>query len=249
MTAWLRLLRGELRKLVTTRMPWAFLGVLVVLAVLNGFAVVSGTDMDGSKKFISTGFDQQSMVAFANNAMMGSALFGAIAVAREYSHLTVVPMYLTEPRRYRAFLAQLAAVLVGGAVLSVIGAGLVIAAVATALPSTDYGFLVSAGGVAQVLAAAAYAGAVGAALGAGIATVVRNVGGAVAATFLILMVLPPLIVQLSSSAASWVPGVLTNVASGVATDVATPAAYAALAAWGLVPALLGLLILRRRDVV
>ena len=246
---WLRLFRGEVRKLVTTKMPWAFLAVLVVLAVLNGIAVVYGTDMDGSKTFISTGGDQQSMMAFANNAMMGASLFGAIAVAREYGHATVVPMYLTEPRRHRALFAQLAAVLLAGAVLSVIGAGLTVAAIAIALPATDYGFMVSAGGVAQVLGAAAFAGAAGALLGAGVGAMVRNVGGAVTATFLLLMVLPPLIVQLANDAASWVPATLSNVASGVASDVATPAAFAALAAWGLVPALLGLLMVRRRDVV
>src|SRR3954469_19868373 len=248
MTAWLHLVRGELRTLTTTKMPWAFLAVLLVLAVLNGIAVAAGTDMDGSKQFISTAADQQSMMAFASNAMMGAALFGAIAVAREYGHTTVVSMYLTEPRRLRALLAQLAAVLLVGAVLSVVGAALVITAVAVALPTTDYGFLVSAGGVAQVLAASAFAGAVGAALGAGIGSIVRNVGGAVTFTFLVMMVLPPLIIQLSSDAASWVPATLSNVSSGVASDVGTPAALAALAAWGAIPAMVGLLAVRRRDV-
>jgi ABC-2 type transport system permease protein len=249
MTSWLRLFRAELRKLTTTKMPWAFLGVLVVLAVLNGVAVVAGTDMDGSKKFISTAADQKSLMAFANNAMMGAALFGAIAAAREYAHATVVPTYLIEPRRHRALLAQVVAVMLAGAVLSTIGAGLIIAAIAVTLPTTDYGFLVSAGGVGQVLGASAFAGAAGAALGVGIGTLVRNVGGAVTATFLLLMVLPPLIIQLANDAASWVPAALTNVTSGVASDVATPAAFAALAVWGAVPVLLGLVVLRRRDVV
>lgn len=248
MTRWLHLLRGELRKLTTTKMPVAFLGVLVLLAILNGIAVAAGTDMDGSKKFISTALDQQSMMAFANNALMGSALFGAIAAAREYSHATVVPMYLMEPRRSRAMLAQLTAVIIGGALLSLIGAALIIIAIAIALPSTDYGFLVSASGVARVLGAATFAGAVGAALGVGVGTVVRNVGGAVTATFLLLMVLPPLIIQLTSDAASWVPATLTNVASGVASDVTTPAALAVLALWGVVPVLIAVATLQRRDV-
>ncbi len=246
---WLRLLRGELRKLTTTKMPWAFLAVLVVLAALNAVAVVYGTDMDGSKTFISTGNDQQSLMAFANNALMGSALFGAIAVAREYGHATVVPMFLTEPRRHRALLAQMTAVLLAGAALSVVGTALIVIAVAVALPATDYSFLVSATGIARVLGAAAFAGAVGATLGAGIGAIVRNVGGAVTATFLILMVLPPLIIQLSSEAASWVPATLTNVTSGVATDISTAAACAALTAWAVIPAGLGLLAVRKRDVV
>ncbi len=102
-----RLIRSELRKLTTTKMPWAFLAVLVVLAGINAFAVIAGTDFDGSKAFISTAADQQSLMAFAANAFAIAGLFGAIAVAREYGHHTVVPTFLAAPRRARAVLAQL----------------------------------------------------------------------------------------------------------------------------------------------
>src|SRR5687767_4680779 len=121
-----RLVRGEVRKLTTTKMPWGFLAVLVVLAAIDGAVVMFGTDMDGSKAFIATAADQQSLMAFAFNAMLGAALFGAIAVAREYGHGTVVPTFLTSPRRRRAGLAQLAAVLVAGATLALAGQALVI---------------------------------------------------------------------------------------------------------------------------
>ncbi len=100
---WFRLLRSELRKLTSTRMPLAFLAVLAVIAAINAFAVIAGTDMDGSKAFISTAADQQSLMAFAANAMIIAGLFGAIAVAREYGHGTVVPTFLVSPRRYRAW--------------------------------------------------------------------------------------------------------------------------------------------------
>lgn len=62
-----RLIRAELRKLTSTRMPWAFLLVLLTIAAINAFAVIAGTDFDGSKGFISTEADQQSLVAFAAN--------------------------------------------------------------------------------------------------------------------------------------------------------------------------------------
>ena len=137
-----RLVRSEFRKLTSTKMPLAFLGVLLAFAVINAVIVVAGTDMDGSKTFISTAADQQSLVAFAANGFILAALFGAIAVAREYGHHTVIPMFLASPRRHRAVGAQLGAVAVGGAVLSVVGTALTIAAVALALPTTDYGFLV-----------------------------------------------------------------------------------------------------------
>lgn len=45
------------------------------------------------------------------------------------------------------------------------------------------------------------------------------------------------------------PNILANVASGVADDVGIEAAIAAILAWAIVPAAIGLLAVRRRDVV
>lgn len=243
------LIRSELRKVTSTKMPWAFLGVLVTIAAINAFAVSAGTDMDGSKTFISTEADQQSLTAFAANGFMLAALFGAIAVAREYGHRTVVPTFLASPRRHRAVLAQLSAIAVSGALVSLVGAGLTMAAVALSLTTTDYSFLISGPHVAQILAASAFAGAAGAVLGAGIGAVVRNVGGAVTGAVLALIVAPPLIVQLASGTASWMPNILAVVLAGVGTDVSTPAAVGALTAWAMVPAAVGLVAVQRRDVV
>lgn len=164
-----RLLRGEIRKLTTTKLPWGFLAVLVLVAGLDAAVVAFGADMDGSKAFVATAADQQSLMAFAFNAMIGTSLFGAIAVAGEYGHKTVVPTFLTSPKRSRAVLAQLTAVLLAGAMLALVGQGLVIAGVALALPSTGYSFMVSAGGLTQLFAATTLAGATGAILGAGLA--------------------------------------------------------------------------------
>lgn len=243
-----RLIRAELRKLTTTKMPWAFLAVLAVLAGINAFAVIAGTDMDGSKAFIATAADQQSLMAFAANALAITGLFGAIAVAREYGHHTVVPTFLASPSRHRAILAQLSAVAIGGGGLGLVGAGLTVAAVAFAVPTTDYSFLVSAGSVTQVLAASTFAGAAGAILGAGIGSLVRNVGGAVTGAVLALFIAPPLVVQLARGTASWMPSILANVVSGVGNEVSQPAAIAAIAAWALVPAAAGLVAVQRRDV-
>jgi hypothetical protein len=246
---WLRLLRGEIRKLTTTKMPWVFLVVLFVIAAIDAAVVSLGTDMDGSKAFIASGADQKSLMAFAFNAMLGTALFGTIAVAREYGHGTVVPTLLTSPSRARAVLAQQAAVSLTGAALALIGQVLVIAAVTFALPSTEYAFMVHAGDVTQLLAASALAGAIGALLGAGLGAVIRNVGGAVTTVVLVLFVIPPLAVQLLTDAASWIPTTLFSVISGVTAEISPWAALPAVAAWALVPAAAGLVTVQRRDVV
>ena len=252
---WLRLVRAELRKLTTTKLPWAFLAVLAVIAGINAAAVLWGTDFDGSKGFVSTAEDQQSLIAFAANAVVVAGLFGAIAVARDYGHGMVIPTFLSSPRRDRAVLAQLTAVAIGGAVLALVGAGLTVVAVVAALPTTEFGFLVSSAGVIRVLAAAAFAGAVGAVLGAGVGTVVRNTGGAVTGVVLLLIIAPPLIVQLVNDATTWAPSPLAISLSGVSPDaagvqdqVSAIAALFGLAAWAAVPAALGLVLVQRRDV-
>jgi ABC-type transport system involved in multi-copper enzyme maturation permease subunit len=246
---WLRLVRGEIRKLTTTKLPWGFLAVVILMAALDAAVVAFGTDMDGSKAFVATAADQRSFMAFAFNVMIGTALFGAIAVARDYGHHTVVPMFLTSPRRSRAVLAQLAAVMLGGAVLALVGQGLVIAGVALALPSTPYGFLMPAVEGIQLLGASTLAGAIGALFGAGLGALIRNLGGAVTIVMLTLFVLPGLVVQLASDAASWIPPALFAVISGVSTEVSLWGALTAVAAWALVPAAAGLLVVTRRDVV
>ena len=243
------LVRSEIRKLTTTRMPLAFVAVLVVLAVLNGVAVAVGTDMDGSKTFISTGDDQQSLVAFAANALMITGLFGAISAAREYAHSTVIATFLAAPHRGQALRAQLAAVGLGGAILGMLGAALTIGAVAASLVLTDFGFMITAGGVVQVVAAAALAGASGAVLGAAIGTVVRNTGGAVTGAVLVLVAAPPVIVQLASSSAPWLPSSLANVASGVTDETGVMAAGVAMIMWALIPALIARGVIQRRDIV
>ncbi|MEZ5372897.1 MAG: hypothetical protein R2704_09190 [Microthrixaceae bacterium] len=242
-------MRSELRKLTTTRMPLAFLAVLGVLAVINGVAVAAGTDMDGSKTFISTATDQQSLMAFAANALTIAGLFGAIAAAREFGNNTVIATYLSAPRRSRAVVAQLTAIGLGGAIIGLVGTSLTAVAVAASLPFTAYGFMVSAGGVAQIIAASALAGASGAVLGAVIGLLVRNTGGAVTGTVVTLIIAPPVIVQLSNSTAPWFPNALANVVSGVADTSSVPAAIAALALWALLPTLLALWAVQRRDVV
>jgi hypothetical protein len=246
---WLRLVRSELRKLTTTRMPWAFVAVLAVLAATTALAVVMGTDMDGSKAFISTAADQQSLFAFGWNALVVAALFGAIATSREYGHLTVVPTFLVAPRRRRTMLAQYAALLLAGAALGLVGEGLTLVGGAIALPLTDYGFLVPAGTVARLVATTAVAGSIGAVIGGGVGALVRNTGGAVASTVVVLLIAPPLVVQLASASAQWIPDTLVPVLSGLGSGPSLPAALAALAAWALVPALAGIVAVQRRDIV
>jgi ABC-2 type transport system permease protein len=246
---WLRLVRSELRKLTTTKMPWAFVLVLLAISTITAIAVVYGTDADGSKAFIATRADQRSLLAFAGNAMLGASLFGAIAVAREYGHGTVVPMFLGAPHRHHAALAQLAAVFTVGGILGALGGAFTVLAGVISIAIIERDWLLPAGDIARIVLASGFAGAMGATLGAGIGALVRNTGGAVTAAVLLLIIIPPVAVQLSTHAASWVPNTLAASISGVGAEPAALAALLALAVWGLVPAVVGVVAVRARDVV
>jgi ABC-2 type transport system permease protein len=244
-----RLLKAEGRKLVTTRLLWGFLGALVLFSVVVAVAVVLGSGTDDAVGFVDTSEAQRSLLAFGTNAMLFGGLFGATAVAREYTHGTVVPTYLLSPVRHRVQLAQLGAVMVAGGLLGAVGGGLTIVAGAVSLPLVDQQLLLSAGEVARLVAVAGLAGGIGAVLGAGLGAVVRNTGGAVTAVVLLLLVGPPLVGQLLVEVAPWVPGSLIDVLAGVADGHAAGVALLALLAWGLVPAAAGLAAVERRDVI
>ena len=247
--SYINLVKSEVRRLTTTRMPLAFLAVLGVMAALNAAIVVWGADADGSKTFVSTSLDQQSLVAFSANSIIIGGLFGASALARGYGHGTVVHVFLATPRRFRAVMAQFSAVAIGGAVLGLAGVAMTAAAVAAVLPTTEFGFLISTGDMIRLLVASSFAGTVGAVLGAGIGALVRNTGGAVTGSVLTLIIAPPLVVQISSGAADWIPPTLANVVSGVTDQVSAVAAVLALVCWAGIPAAVGLVSTLKRDVV
>ena len=118
-----------------------------------------------------------------------------------------------------------------------------------ALPSTEFVFLASAGDIVRLMAASMVAGIAGALLGAGVGALIRNLGGAVVITVLMLFIAPGMAVQLVNDAASWMPSTLLSVMSGVTTETSVGAALLALAAWALLPAAAGLMAVQRRDVV
>ena len=240
----LSIARAEIRKLTSTKMPLVFLAVLAVIGAATGIAVAIGTDMDGSKSFISTGADQLSLMAFGANALVISGLFGAIAVAREYGHGTVVLTFLLSPRRGSAVVAQYAAMFAAGCALGALGAGFSAGSVAIGLISTDFGFMVPAADLARVVAASALAGGAGAVIGAGIGALVRNTGGAVTSAVVLLLILPPLAVQMVNESLSWIPSTVADVLSGISDTTTVGAAAAGLVVWAAVPALVGLIAVR-----
>lgn len=244
-----RSLRSELRKLTTTTLPFWFLGGLLLMAVAVAAAVLLGVGTDDAEGLFGTLAEQTSLLAFGTNAMMIAGLFGAIAMASEYAHGTIVPTLLARPGRIGATSAQFAGVFLAGAILGTAGGAATLAAGAMALQLVDIDFLPPAGTALRLVAAAALAGGIGAVSGAGIAALLRSVGGAVITVFVVLLLGPPIVAQLSPAAAPWVPGTLIDAISGIGARPVGVGTVVALVAWGLLPAVAGVAAVRRRDAV
>jgi hypothetical protein len=247
--SWLRLLKAESRKLATTKLPLGFLAVVGLVSAVVAVAVLMGAGTDDAEGLFDTIEAQTSLLSFGMNAMIIGGLFGAIVAAREYAHGTSVPMFLAGPHRYQALLAQLTVVVIFGGLLGLAGGGLTIAAGALTLPIVDYQLLLPVDVVVRLGATSGLAGAVGAVLGAGIGALIRNTGGAVTAAVAILLLGPPIVAQLVNDAAAWVPGSLISVISGLGENPGLGTAIAALAIWGLVPAVIGVFAVQKRDVI
>lgn len=248
MNIWIRLVRSELHKISSTKLHWGFVAILIAISAATGMAIAFGTDADGSKAFIETSSDQRSLLAFGANAVIISGLFGAIAAARDFDHHTVVHMFLLSPKRHVVMLAQFVAIAVAGALLGLAGEALTLFAALVALPVVEVSFLMSIGAVVTVLAASALGGGAGALLGAGVGSLLRNSAFAVTAVVILLVIAPPLFVQLLNDA-SWIPGTLLAVVAGVEEEPGIAAAFAALATWVVIPPVAAIALARRRDVI
>ena len=245
-----RLVRAEVRKLTTTKLILGFGAAAVLLSGLVLLGIVVGSQTEGPGAFVpDTPEVQRQLLAFGGNALLLGGLLGAVAAAREYARGTAVPMFLVSPRRTRAMVAQLVALAVAGGLLGLLGGAIAVGAGAVALPMVDIELQLGGGELAQLVLGSGAAGLVGAVLGVGVGALLRNTGAAVTVVVLGLMIVPPLLGQLVSEISTWTPNVLVTVVSGASDETGLVPAIAALLAWGVVPAVAGVLMVRRRDVV
>lgn len=179
MTATGRLVRAELRKLLTTRLWWGLaLGLALTTAL---FVALTGATagLDTGTGTASPGPQDPAVVRSTYTAGLGVAyLFtlalGIITMAGEYRHQTITATLLTSPRRSRVVLAKLVALVVAGAGygLVTVGAGLLVGV--PLLLVRDAPLRLTSDGVPRALALAVLAVALWALLGLGVGTLIRN---------------------------------------------------------------------------
>lgn len=186
----IRLVRGETRKLFTTKLwLWMTLGGLAMTALFIGFTIGLDNAAGNPQPGLSTPEGQRNLFGAASGTGVLALILGIIAVTGEFRHLTVTPTFLATPHRGRVVIAKLLTYAVAG-----IGYGLVVLAfaVALALPwlaAKDIDFSLTENGVPGAIAGTIAGIAVYAVLGVGIGALVRNQIAAVVGALVYLFVI------------------------------------------------------------
>lgn len=250
----LRVLRSEFLKLLTLRSTWWSLAIALVLAVGIAFLVaLAYSSMQGVEDIPAV----LSVLTPVQFTMLVAGILGALTVTGEYSTGMIRSSLAAEPRRGVVLVTKAISVAVVIAVTQVIASGLGLLVGAGILdPGVDWAQPAESSipllwGVVSM--------SVFALIGTGFGFLIRNTGGAIAATVVVLFVLPIVVGMFTLGGEPWQWVVdLGDYLPGIAgQELMTPASLRAdeslapsivsLLAWPAVLLTGGWLVLRTRD--
>jgi ABC-2 type transport system permease protein len=199
------LVRAELLKLRTVKLPLWLLVTALALVLLGVAATVLTAGLEGAPLRRD---DPQLMARAVANASGGNVvvlILGIMVLTQEFRFGTATPSFLVTPKRGRVLVAKLIAIALVGAVFAIISAAVAVVAGALLIPFKD-GVVNYDGQVLQVLLGAILVmvlyGPIGIAVGALIRNQIAAVVGALAFTFLA----EQLLIALLPSWGKWTPG-------------------------------------------
>jgi len=265
------LIRAEFQKVLTTRIWWILLLVLVVyVAMLAGFlGAAFGGSFGSASEVPPVPTEQLSAVIYSVATAIGYVfplMLGTLSVTGEFRHQTLTPTFLATPRRGRVLLAKIVALSVFGAIYGVgaligsIGAGAGVFAITdldNGLGDQDLWLLFAR----SVLAMALWA-----AIGVGVGALVPNQVAAIVIVLAFTQFVEPILrtvasfVSWAADLGNYLPGAAGDalvgasiygslgMAAGEATVVEWWQGGLILAAYAVVATVLGYLIAWRSDV-
>jgi ABC-2 type transport system permease protein len=201
-----RLFRTELLKLRTTRLPYVVAGIAAALTAMFALLEASraGTAASGVAS-LSTAAGLSTVTTVTGVAMLLAATLGVIVAAGEFHHHSATLTYLATPNRTRVLWAKALAAACAGALI-----GLLASAIATAIglilaSSQHHPIALGAGTLAAHLAGATLGGALLAAAGVGLGSLIRSQLAGVIAIFVWAMVIESALGGLFTSIRPYLP--------------------------------------------
>jgi ABC-2 type transport system permease protein len=254
----IRSIRAELFKLRTSPGPWVVLGAVLLFTAL-GIVV---TFLFGSHRHVQflaphTAYRLRRLIGagFAVGGVWMAAVVGVLCVTGEYRHKLMTQSLLVEPRRWKLLTAKSVATVVWGlfyAVVSLLLVGAMGIPLLTSQGGSVSALFNQAGAVLPGLFAAF---ALLALFGAGLGTLMKNQIAAVVTILAITFIVEPVFDGVLPSVGKWLPfAASASVAGGLVRPAERTAllswwlAAIVLAAWGLVPIVVGYFVTFKQDV-
>jgi ABC-2 type transport system permease protein len=244
-------LRSELLKLRTTRTTPGLLAWMVALAIV----VVALHVLSFSADDLARGENQVKILGLGPSiGALFAALVGALSITGEFRNGTIRPTLLVTPRRTQVVAAKTLASMLAGVGAGLVAAGLTAGTEAAGLAIRGIDVELATGDYAQLLAGGAFAGALFAAIGVGVGTIVRNQVAAVAGLCLWLLFLEPLLLGDLPDVAKYAPEASAGAVAGaiqsqLADTLVTPAlGVLLLSVYAAIAGVAGALAITRRDV-
>jgi ABC-2 type transport system permease protein len=231
------LVRAELLKLRTVKLPLWLLVATVGLVVLSVLATVLTAGSEGSPYALEDPRLMSLAVASASAGTNLLLILGILMLTQEFRFGTATPSFLVTPQRSRVLLAKLAAVAVTGVLFALVSA-VVAVVLAFVLISARGGGAALDGPVLQVLLGVVLVLVLYGPIGIGVGALVRNQVAAVTISLAWVFVAEQLLIALLPAVGEWTPGGATSSVLQLG-DVAVITDGDLLPVWGGVVLLLG----------
>ncbi|MGC2175582.1 MAG: hypothetical protein WA614_08985 [Acidimicrobiales bacterium] len=239
-------LRAELLKIRSTRTTIGLLLGLIILALL--FTVLTCTLSPTSQ--LLTEQDQISLLSFGSIAGVFAALAGIMLFTSEYRFGTIRPTSLFNPNRNRLFTSKIVAGVLSGLVFGVIGEGLVFAIGIVIFKVRGVDIVMSGTNMTELIVGAVVGTALWGAIGVGLGAIVTNQVGAVIALLAWGFVVENLVFGFLPKLGRFLPVHSSDSMMGPIQDKLLPgnAGVAVTVGWVVLLGIIGMSLLRRRDV-
>jgi ABC-2 type transport system permease protein len=239
-------LRAELLKIRSTRTTNGLLLGLIALALL--FTILTCTLSPSSQ--LLTEQDQLSLLSFGSIAGVFAALAGLMLFTSEYRFGTIRPTSLFNPNRTRLFISKVTAGVISGFVFGVIGEGLVFSIGLAILKIRGVSILMSGANVTELIVGAIIGTALWGAIGVALGSIVPNQVGAVISLLAWGFVVENLVFGFLPKVGRFLPVHSSDSMMGPIQDKLLPGNAGTLVtvAWVLVLSIIGVVLLKRRDI-
>jgi hypothetical protein len=237
----IRLIRGELIKVRTTRTALGF-GAASVLLVL---ALVLISFLAGDPATVAEKRDALNVGGVLSVPLL---IFGIVGATGEYRHRTIAPAVLIAPGRTRLTVARLIAYMLTALAVGIL---MVVVALVIGLPLASGGEDLAGSDIVTIAGGGLLVAVLATALGVGVGVLVRNQVAGVVGALIWLFILSPVLGLIDESLPNYttLPAAgIVGGGSGDGSELSWAASLLVLVAWAVVFFAAGLFAESRRDV-